>query len=529
MKKKFKITISKDCFTSKPDKVKDLPKMHWIPVEADDYDIMNYTMKGYSVTGDYGFTTEFHRGRTQANWKSSPFIFIDIDDSTLEWDELCKTMIKRNDYLKATYIYTTFSHGLEGKGNRYRIVYVFDEEIKDSKLYKAISAHYNTKIKELLNLDEEVDNCNVTMNQLMHGTHSKALLARGSNTPKLADLCGVLNYNNNSDNCHINNIHTTPTNTYNVKNRKNVETVEYFSREEIVILRNTSYTDYIKKHSTEYFIYRDNWHKLGNEATQKEVINVMPNMYWNKETQSREPYKLHDGQHRKNKLKTVCRKIRAINPDITKEELLYNTVNWMYNYIFQDDDPITWKDIISIVNGTLNESVDDYLTERLKWLTEPNKVLKNPYIKVERKKRVSTKERDIEFSKLKDTSIETIMNTMKVSERTAYRYKEKYEEKLDNKKLIERYMIEGKTAKEIMELTGLKKSQVYNLIKIIKESGAKEVNVEINITNNIEDNSTKNIEDNSTNFNLGNDALKYFKDEESMKEFFKHYKQSSIS
>ena len=142
---------------------------------------------------------------------------------------------------------------------------------------------------------------------------------------------------------------------------------------------------------------------------------------------------------------------------------------------------------------------------------------------------MSRKERYIEFSKLEDTSIETIKNKMKVSRATAYRYKEKYEEKVDNKKLIERYMIEGKTAKEIMELTGLKKSQVYNLIKIIKEAGAKEVNVEINITNNIEDNSTKNIEDNSTNFNLGNDAIKYFKDEESMKEFFKHYKPSNVS
>ena len=126
------------------------------------------------------------------------------------------------------------------------------------------------------------------------------------------------------------------------------------------------------------------------------------------------------------------------------------------------------------------------------------------HFNVKRKKRMSTEERYIQFSKLKDTSIETIMNTMKVSKRTAYMYKEKYEEKVDNKKLIEKYMIEGKTAKEIMELTGLKKSQVYNLIKLIKE-------------------------DNSNNFNLGNDALKYFKDEKSMKEFFKHYKPSSVS
>ena len=86
---------------------------------------------------------------------------------------------------------------------------------------------------------------------------------------------------------------------------------------------------------------------------------------------------------------------------------------------------------------------------------------------------MSTEERYIEFSKLEDTSIETIKNKMKVSERTAYRYKRKYEEKVDNKKLIERYMIEGKNVKEIMELTGLKKSQAYNLIKIIKEGNSK--------------------------------------------------------
>ena len=95
------------------------------------------------------------------------------------------------------------------------------------------------------------------------------------------------------------------------------------------------------------------------------------------------------------------------------------------------------------------------------------------HFNVKRKKRMSTKERDIEFSKLEDTSIETIKNKMKVSRATAYRYKRKYEEKVDKKKLIEKYLIEGKNVKEIMELTGLKKSQAYNLIKLIKEDNSK--------------------------------------------------------
>ena len=56
------------------------------------------------------------------------------------------------------------------------------------------------------------------------------------------------------------------------------------------------------------------------------------------------------------------------------------------------------------------------------------------HFNVKRKKRMSTEERYIEFSKLKDTSIETIMKTMKVSKRTAYMYKRMFEEKVDNKK-----------------------------------------------------------------------------------------------
>ena len=95
------------------------------------------------------------------------------------------------------------------------------------------------------------------------------------------------------------------------------------------------------------------------------------------------------------------------------------------------------------------------------------------HFNVKRKKRMSTEERYIEFSKLEDTSIETIKNKMKVSRATAYRYKRKYEEKVDKKKLIEKYLIEGKNVKEIMELTGLKKSQAYNLIKLIKEDNSK--------------------------------------------------------
>ena len=47
---------------------------------------------------------------------------------------------------------------------------------------------------------------------------------------------------------------------------------------------------------------------------------------------------------------------------------------------------------------------------------------------------MSTEERYIQFSKLKDTSIETIMNTMKVSRSNAYRYKRMFEEKVDKKK-----------------------------------------------------------------------------------------------
>ena len=154
-------------------------------------------------------------------------------------------------------------------------------------------------------------------------------------------------------------------------------------------------------------------------------------MWWNKELQCNVSYKLNNGQGRKRKLKTIARKIRYINKDISKDELLFNVVNWMYNYTIQGDEPITWRQIIEIVNDTLNEDADDYMVERLKYLTDTDKIVKSPYLKKEKK--LTLEEQDIEFRKTPNASVEDIMENMKVSRRTAYRIKDRNSNNQQNK------------------------------------------------------------------------------------------------
>ena len=202
-------------------------------------------------------------------------------------------------------------------------------------------------------------------------------------------------------------------------------------------------------------------------------------MWWNKELQCNVPYKLNNGQGRKRKLKTIARKIRYINRDVSKDELLFNVVNWMYNYTIQGDEPITWRQIIEIVNDTLNENADDYMVERLKYLTDPDKMVKSPYLKKEKK--LTLEEQDIEFRKTPNASVEDIMESMKVSRRTAYRIKDRNSNNQQNKSKIkaQKYQrkklskeeqdamftqLTDKSAKSIMQAMGVSQKTAYNII-----------------------------------------------------------------
>lgn len=497
---KYKLIVSKQRYKDKPNATES-KSQRWIPSELDAKEMFDKSMAGYTLCGDFGFETEFLIGRTKNNWKSSPFIYVDLDNCPISFDELCKGLINRKaDYLKPTYIYTTFSHQKPGKGNRFRVVYVFDNPITNSNLFQSISRFYNEEISKLFNI--EPDTCNDKVNQCCYGTNKDAQKEYVGNQPQIGDLIKLV-------------ANSTPiveqTESHNAPKSDNK--IEFFSRNEIIFYSNISYTDYLNKYNTQYIIYTDNWFKLGNEAKRKDVVELLPKMWWNKELQYNVPYKLNNGQGRKRKLKTIASKIRYINKDISKDELLFNVVNWMYNYTIQGDEPITWRQIIEIVNDTLNEDADDYMVERLKYLTDTDKMVKSPYLKKEKK--LTLEEQDIEFRKMPNASVEDIMENMKVSRRTAYRIKDRNSNNQQNKSKMkaQKYQrkkltieeqdaiyaqLTDKSAKSIMAEMGVSQKTAYRIVERNKSTDkVKESKTETPIVANICNNSDNKEESNN--------------------------------
>lgn len=528
----YNFTISKECYTAKPD----VKYITWKPIELDTKEMFNYVLSGYTITGDYGFKEEFLKGRTKDNWKSSPFLYIDLDDVDVDWDTLTSRTYSLNDtILRPTGVYTTFSHNI--KGNRYRLVYVFDKPITDQFIFGNITGFYNNQISAIFSLGNGVDQCNRTVNQIMHGTNPTALKHYDGNIIRLDDVIGKASIKASEGKKE------TESKTKTTTSKKGKQ----MSKEEFKKLCRSLF-DYDKDHAFKCYLYSNNWDKLGDSAKRKDILDVGVKSWENKETGEIKFYRFGDGTKRRTRLMTNARKIRAMNPNVTAEELKYNIVHYLTKGMIQNGNKITWEEIDRIVDIAMNEDYREYLKKREEYLGDKaNDIIENPYTKEKRKythvRRKYTKD-EITNAVLQENAEDGI-RILGCSKATFYKLKE---ELLPKKKYyIGDLFSEGKKAKEIMEITGLKKSQVYDILKKLKEVGIEIAKVQINITNNVDQsfkdfsNNDIKISDNTVNFaesptkgikadefinNMANrykDIAKYFSSREAMNSFLRKY------
>ena len=87
-------------------------------------------------------------------------VFVDVDNS-----DVCMSDFIVHCSIKPTLAYTTTSNGKQGKGYRYRLIYVFDDRITTEALYKSLYFY----ITEQNNLENTKDKCGSICNQLMNG------------------------------------------------------------------------------------------------------------------------------------------------------------------------------------------------------------------------------------------------------------------------------------------------------------------------------------------------------------------------
>lgn len=485
--KKYKLCCSREGYKSKPR----VEKIIWEPTTLSAFDIGERIKNGYSFCGNFGFDKAFIRGRTKANFISTPFLFFDMDDISATWDEIVYKFVNhQSDEYKPTFVYTTFSHQLEGKGNRYRLVYLFDEEIGANE-YEIIYSHYLKHVVDVLG--EEIDTCSKTYTQPMHSTHYTLPSFHYVCTDNVIQkrfvvdvVSGVNNAHCQNCNCftNINTHNTTLTDTGNCKNGSKF-IYDSFSKEERILLVNQSFTDYLAKNSERFFIYRDNWNELGERAKRSRVISIEPSKRWDKESKTYQPYLLQDGQGRKKRLYIVGLKIRLINPNVTKEELLYNIVYWMYNYTIQGNDPIKWKDILEITNNALNKDLDEYQRNRLAYMYEKgiaDEFVDSPYI--EKKKRKYKKVEDVDIADMPfNASIEETAKALNVSTRTIYNHtqKKRAESKKNKKDKFIELINKGMKREDIMKDLGISERTYYRYLKDNKISIDNKTTCNVNV------------------------------------------------
>lgn len=121
----------------------------------------------YKATGGFSLSA-----KSDKFFEGSFVIGVDIDDTTFESPEL----YIKNLSLKPTFYHTTFSnYQLDKDGNnkglRFRLVYVFDEKIKNKFFFRYVASEINNMISTSIGTTEGIDTANLKCSQYYNGTN----------------------------------------------------------------------------------------------------------------------------------------------------------------------------------------------------------------------------------------------------------------------------------------------------------------------------------------------------------------------
>lgn len=166
-----------------------------------------------------------------------------------------------------------------------------------------------------------------------------------------------------------------------VKNTSNDSYHDNFSESDRKTISLLNYKDYLSTYKEKFKLYENNWDKLGDKAPRRDVINIKPTLTRvNPETGKKEVIRIKDSQKKRQKIWVAGMKIRIINPNISKWELLYNLTDWMYKYTSKgkEHERIKWEDMFSITNNVINHDIELYKKKRLEVLKNPDYIHYNP-------------------------------------------------------------------------------------------------------------------------------------------------------
>ena len=323
--------------------------------------------------------------RCYENFISTSMIMIDLDGEVeLELNELIENL-----KIKPSIAYTTFSHLIGNKGNRYRLLYLFENEINDIKLYKdiykIIVSSFDFKLK---------DNCGSNVTQAVFGSKKDCILIKSNKIYSISNFIDIslFNKNNitNSNNqiSHSKYIYNKENNIINIERPIQISHINYIYNKENNIINTESliqdneycedffrmpFSELLDKYIDKYPMFEhtplyhadDDTPYILLPANYLEIKRYwMFNYIYNENgyivSRTTSPKKIKDGEGRKRKLFINGILRRMMIPTITFEHLLNCLVYELYYYIDNSQDSINKKRLYEIAFNAYNADLDKY-------------------------------------------------------------------------------------------------------------------------------------------------------------------------
>ena len=340
---RFRISISDRCYDHKPTS-EDYKSMTFHVEELNADDLLDRITSGYSICHIFQ-----DNRRIKKNFMYTNAIFIDVDDHPQPMDAFvygCE--------LKPTIAYTTISDGKNGL-HRFRLIYLLDEQIASVDEYKNL---YDIFIKKI-GLIETKDNCGAVATQLMNGNSSNQIRV----------FTSYLIYHTHSFLQKLSlELYNTPPPQHNSNGTLCKTGSNSLEVDSVINLLNKSSTAFLTEFSDTVLVFstRLEYNEQGYALFPDKFFRLNVRFDWS----SGKPHvmKYRDGEGRRKRLYIDALMIKAIRPDITFVELLYNLVFRRQHYYDNSDGVLENRLLIEDTNAVIamsSEEIDARISNAL--------------------------------------------------------------------------------------------------------------------------------------------------------------------
>lgn len=352
---RFWVSVSTLKFDHKPNRETEVGKIRFQRIYPTIGDFAELISKGYCYAPVFNDATFCMNEKTDANFMYSSFVSIDIDHATVDMN----TMVDGLEY-KPTIAYTSCSNGLDDKYS-YRLIYCFADKIEGTREYS--NYVYAILSSNQISIDA-IDRRSLKASQYYNGNGCGNININISNIiyNKIDFIDYYKNYFTNitdtssNESINLTHIHTPPTNmSYNDTFENDEFKSDFWSMRMEDIL--SKYVD----------IYPNYEHTPLPTVDDDTPFILLPKDYleikrfWTCKDNGR-AIKIKDGQGRRRKLFLNGIIRRLINPNISFDNLLYNLLYELVQYVsnFDAQNVIGKKEIYDIASCVMKKDITKY-------------------------------------------------------------------------------------------------------------------------------------------------------------------------